>query len=247
MRDDRVRAALERMAPPTESPDFFARLWLRVEAAERRTVRRWRMLAVVAAVAAIAGTAAASVLAIGRSSGAVVDRTLTCPAPRGGLDLFAHEKTPSLYVYEAAAPGNRRLIPHPALVELDAARSVLVNAGVTQVVQTTYAGAYAGTALTQKSGYTLDGSVCRAAPPIDFGSSGLNPARGGVYRECTAGSPVTFRARIVLSRAGLPVAAKLMLRGGGKRARSIAYIDWTPTRVRAWLAQGCRQYTELAP
>ncbi|HWX09362.1 MAG TPA: hypothetical protein VNY33_05240, partial [Gaiellaceae bacterium] len=139
------------------------------------------------------------------------------------------------------------------LVELDAGRFVALNAGIRQVVQTTYAGAYAGAALTQKAGYTLDGSVCRTAKQIPFAPAGLRAAGvftgaqgAGVARECPIGDPATFRMRVTLAKSGLPVAAKLALRGG-KRLRPVAYVDWTPTRVKVWLAPGCQQYTELAP
>jgi hypothetical protein len=169
------------------------------------------------------------------------------------LDLFAHVKGPSIYVYEAGAPGHHRLVPHPALVELDAGRFVALNAGIKQVVQTTYAGAYAGAALTQKAGYTLDGSVCHGAGLIPFASAGLRAAGiftgvqgAGVAQECPIGDPATFRMRVTLAKSGLPIAAKLALRGG-KHLRPVAYVDWTPTRVKMWLAPGCQQYTELAP
>ena len=53
--------------------------------------------------------------------------------------------------------------------------------------------------------------------------------------------------RVTLAKNGLPVSAKLAIRSG-KKLRPVAYVDWTPTRVRAWLAPGCQQYSgELAP
>ena len=253
MRDDKVRSALERLSVPPEPPGFIERLWSRVEQRERTALRRWRLIGVAACALGIAGAASAGVLAIDRARSVVVDRTLSCPAPRGVLDLFTHVKGPSVAVYQAGLPSRYRVVPHPALVELDAGRFLVINAGVTQVVQTTYAGAYAGTALTQKAGYTLDGSVCRAASPIPLASRGLRSSRvftgtqgAGVAQECPVANPATFRVRVTLAKSGLPVAVKLALRGGTSK-RPVAYVDWTPGRVRAWLAPGCHLYTELAP
>lgn len=237
---------LRDLAPPPPRRRFDGEVWDRLEAEQRATARRWRVLAVTAAALALAGTAAAGVLAVGRAGAVVVDRTLTCAAPHGKVQLFAHVKRPSVYVYEPGLPGRHKLVPHPALVELDAGRFVALNAGIVQVVQTTLAGAYAGAALTQKAGYTVDGSACLPAAPIPLVASGLRPAGASVYRECPAAGTATFRIRIALSKSGLPASAKLAVRAG-KTRRPVAYVEWTPSHVRAWLARGCQQYTQLAP
>jgi hypothetical protein len=246
MRDERVRAALERLPAAPERHRFFEELWERIDATERAAARRWRAAALVAVTVAIAGTAAAGVLAFGRAGGATVDRTLSCPVPQRKLVLFAHVKGPSIFVRQAAYP-HGKLVPRPALVELDAGRYAAANMGITQVYETTLAGAYAGASITQRAGYTLDGSVCRAAAAIPFTPGGLHPAgvftgtqAAGVYKECPTGLLATFRMRVTLAKSGLPVAAKLIVRG-------VAYVDWTPTRIRAWLAPSCQQYTDLAP
>jgi hypothetical protein len=184
----------------------------------------------------------------------VVDRTLACSvAPNGEIALFAHVKGPTIRVHEAGNPAGR-LVPHPALVELDTGRSVILNGGIYQVVQATLAGVYSGASLTAKAGYTLGGSGCLGAQTIPLGAAGLRSGgsfsgggAAGVYRECSAAQPVTVRLRATLAKNGLPVVAKLAIRGGKKR-RPIAYVEWTPKRVRAWLAPSCQQYSgQLAP
>jgi hypothetical protein len=188
----------------------------------------------------------ALVLSLAASGSGIVDRTLSCPVPQQRLVLFAHVRGPSIFVRQAAFP-HGKLVPRPSLVELDANRSAIPNMGVTQISETTLAGVYAGASITQKAGYTLAGGVCRSAKPVPFPPKGLRAAgvfigtqAAGVYRVCPTGSLATFRLRVTLGKSGLPVAAKLILRG-------VAYVEWTPTRVRAWLAPGCQLYTELAP
>lgn len=255
-----LRDELEKLQPPSPRPGFHDSLWQRIDSQARASSRFWRTIAVAAIVVALAASSAASVLAFDAGSPAVVDRTLACPvALNGEIDLFAHVKGPSMRLpgtwikVHNRAVRTTKIVPRPALVEFDTGRAVLINAGASQIVQTTLAGAYAGSSLTAKAGYTLDGSDCTAAKTIPLSSDGLRPAGvftgtggAGIYRECGVAQPATFRARLTLAKNGLPVAAKLAIRSG-KKLRPIAYIDWTPTRVRAWLAPGCQQYTELAP
>lgn len=245
---------LDQLVPPPPRPSFDTELWERIEAAERASARRWRTVAVVAVVVAIAGATGAGVLAIGSAGSVTIDRTLSCQVSRNGeFDLFAHVRGPATFVHEPGVPGGSKLVPHPALVELDTNRSVYLDAGLLQVVQTTLAGAYAGTSMTQKAGYTLDGSGCLQAKPIPLTPAELRSAgvftgsqAGGVYRACFVAQPATVRVRITLSRSGLPTVVRLAVRGG-KKHRPVAYVEWTPKRVRAWLASGCRLYTQLAP
>ena len=249
-----LRAMLERLVPPPAHSSFHEELWDRIQERERAAARFWRTAAVAIAVVALAAASAAGVLAVDSGGPTVVDRTLACSlAPNGQIALFAHVKGPTIRVHEAGNTAGK-LVPHPALVELDTGRSVILNAGIFQVAQTTLAGAYSGASLTAKAGYTLGGSGCLGAKTIPLAPSGLHSAgvfsgggASGVYRECAVAQPATLRMRVTLAKNGLPVAAKLAIRSG-KKLRPVAYIDWTPTRVRAWLAPGCEQYSgELAP
>lgn len=245
---------LSDLAPPPQRPNFHTELWDRIEAAQRATARRLRLTVAAALCVALAGATAAGVLAFGDRAGAVIDRTLACPVSRNGeLALFAHVKGPATFVHEPSLPGGGKRIPHPSLLELDANRGVLMNGGLMQIAETTYAGLYDGASVTQKAGYTLDGNVCQAAKTIPFSSVGLRSAGtfsggqgAGVYRECAVAQPATFRLRLTLGKSGLPTSARLILRGG-KKLHPVAYVEWAPDRVRAWLAPGCRQYTLFAP
>lgn len=255
-----LRSELEKLQAPQPRPGFHDSLRQRIESEQRASSRFWRTVAIAAVVVALAASTAASVLAFGAGSPTVVDRTLACPlALNDQIDLFAHVKGPAMRIPGAWIKVHNRsvrttkVVPRPALVELDTGRSVLINGGVSEIAQTTLAGAYAGSSLTAKAGYTLDGSDCKAAKSIPLSPNGLRSAgvftgsgAAGIYRACDLAQPATFRMRLTLAKSGLPVAAKLAIRSG-KKLRPIAYVDWTPTRIRSWLAPGCQQYTELAP
>lgn len=243
-----VRSGVERLVAPPARAGFHEEMWEKIEKRERASARRWRIAAISAATVAAAATSAAGVLAVTGGGATVVDRTLACTvAPNGQVALFAHVKGPTIRVHEAGNPAGRR-VPHPALIELDTGRAVILNGGIYQVVQTTLAGVYSSASLTAKAGYTLGGSGCLAAKTIPLAPSGLRSAgASGIYRECLVAQPATVRMRATLGKNGLPVSAKLAMRGG-KKHQPVAYVEWTPKKVRAWLAPGCQQYSgELAP
>ena len=234
---------LDDLVPPPPRRRFHDELWEKVAAAEHAAARRWRTIAVAAVTVAAAGTSAAGVLAFG-SGGGPLDRTLSCPAPQNRLDVLAHIKGPATYVYQPGLPNNSKLVPHPALLEVDAGRHVSRNAGIDTLYQTIFAGA----SPSYKSGYSFDGSVCKQAKTIPFTSTGLKKIGvftgtkgGGISAECPLANPATLRMRVTLASSGQPTAAKLMLRGG-RKLRPIAYVEWTPTYVTAWLAPGCDAY-----
>ena len=224
---------------------------------ERAAARRWRLISVAAVTVAVAGTSAAGVLAFGSGGGGPLDRTLSCPAPQDRLAVLAQVKGHTTYAYQAGSPNpnkdvpwypglplHTRPVPHPALVEVDAGRHIVINAGPHTLYQTTFAGA----SPSYKSGYSFDGTVCKQARTIPFTSTGLKKIGvftgtrgGGVSAECTLTSPATMRMRVTLGKSGLPTAATLTLRGG-KKLRPVAYVEWTPKRVSVWLAAGCDPY-----
>jgi len=248
---------LDDLVPPPPRRSFHDELWEKIAAAEHAAARRWRTIAVAAATVAIAGTSAAGVLAFGSSGGGPLDRTLSCPAPQDRLDVLAHVKGPSTFVYQAGSPDPNKVVPfhrgwpihtklvtHPALVEVDAGRHIVLNAGITTLYQTTFAGA----SPSYKSGYSFDGTVCKQAKTIPFTSTGLKKIGvftgtqgGGVSAECPLASPATLRMRVTLGKSGTPTAATLTLRGG-KKLRPVAYVEWAPKRVSVWLAVGCDPY-----
>ncbi|HET8893511.1 MAG TPA: hypothetical protein VFM96_05390 [Gaiellaceae bacterium] len=214
------------------------------------------MIAVAAVTVAIAGTSAAGVLAFGSGGAGPLDRTLSCPAPQNRLDVLAGVRGPSKFVYQAGSPDPNKAVPfhrgwpvhtklvaHPALVEVDAGRHIILNQGIITLYQTTFAGA----SPSYKSGYSFDGTVCKQAKTIPFTSAGLKEigvftgAQGaGVSAECPIASPATLRMRVTL-KSGTPTAATLTLRGG-MDLRLAAYVEWTPKRVSVWLAAGCDPY-----
>ena len=240
---------LDDLVPPPPRRRFHDELWEKVAAAEHAAARRWRTIAVAAVTVAVAGTSAAGVLAFGGGGSGPLDRTLTCPAPQNRLEVLAHVKGPPTYVYQPGTSTKDHFVPgwfvpHPALVEVDAGRHVIRNAGLNTLYQTIFAGA----SPSYKSGYSFDGSVCKQANTIPFTSAGLKKIAvftgtqgGGISAECPLANPATLRLRVTLAKSGQPTAARLTLRGGDK-LRPVAYVDWTPTRVTAWLARGCDPY-----
>lgn len=235
---------LEDLVPPPPRRAFHQELWEKIAAAEHAAARRWRAVAVVAAALAAAGTAAAGVLAVDTGETGPLDRTLSCPAPQNRLDVLAHVTGSPTYVYQPGLPSKGKFVPHPALVEVDAGRHLIRNAGIDTLYQTIFAGA----SPAYKSGYSFDGSVCKEVKPIPFTSTGLKrigvftgTQGGGISAECPLGNPATLRMRVMLGKSGAPTAATLTLRGG-RKLQPVAYVEWTPTRVTAWLARGCDPY-----
>jgi hypothetical protein len=226
MRDDRVRAALERLADPPERDRFFDELWEKAEANARRAARRWRRTSLVFAGVVVAASTAAGVLALGRANGpALVDRTLSCPSPNlANLVLvFAYlERT------HALGYGNNRRPPEWGAVGA-----------------TAEAVAYAAVGPTFKSGYTFDLVHCRPVPAIPLNHVGLPPPATfegtdgeGNGWNCRAGRTFAVRLHATLTQSGRAVAVTLAIRSL-TRARPVAYVEWTPTRFRAWLGPEC--------
>jgi hypothetical protein len=176
-----------------------------------------------------------------------LDRTLSCPVPQHGgvnlLYLFARikgEPPTRMYFWK---------LPNPATLEVDAARQLYLVRNTQHVLATTYAGA----SPTMKDGYTFDDSACRNTRPIPLARAGLptfgvfNGKHGayGLAQDCWLAPVATVRMRVTFGRSGRPVAARLALRSGS-RLRPVAYVEWTPTRVRAWISKGsCHPHTGL--
>jgi hypothetical protein len=228
MRDVRVRAVLERLPVPPERAEFFEELWEKAEANERCAARRWRRTSLVFAVLVVAATTTAGVLAFGRATGAtVIDRTIQCQTPN-----ISH----ALYVGASVRRALPRTVPGATFPANAGGVGVEDISGIV----------LAGAGSLGKGGYTLDlNPPCRSARPLSFSQAGLPgpttwQGTGGESSawHCTLGAFATIRLRVTLDKARQPVAAALELATGAK-ARPAAYIDWTPTLVRAWVAPSC--------
>jgi hypothetical protein len=235
MRDERVRASLERVPVPAERSRFLDELWQKAEAGERRAARRWRRTSVVLAVIIVAAGTAAGVLAVGRAGGAkVVDRTIGCRVvtnlDSGTLELAAQVRLPPRYAGGGviSQPGSVTA-SSPQLLYAAASSNIFANGR------------------TAKSGYYFDESICQNAHAIPFVHTGLSSlgdfSRAGQTEfseacDVARNSMVTVRLRVVLDSAGAPTAARLAIRAG-RRQRPAAFVDWTPAAVRAWVAPGC--------
>jgi hypothetical protein len=220
---------LERLVAPPADPDFHGNLWERIGVQERVSRRRRRVAMVVAVAAALGTVSAAGVFAFGEQTQAV-DRTIACPVPdQGGVNrvnVTAHVKAPPMHY-------SGKTFPNPALAIID------TGAPGTQQLQ------YVGVT-SIRGGISFDESVCQAAPAIPLARAGL-PAVGvyrgtagaGIRRECWLAPTVTVRMHVTLGAAGAPVEARLAVRSGAK-LRPVAYIEWTPTLVRAFVSSSCQ-------
>lgn len=220
---------LERLVAPPPGPDFHGNLWERIGVQERVSRRRRRVAMVVAVAAALGTVSAAGVFAFGEQT-RPVDRTIACPVPdQGGvnrLNLTARVKAPPMKF-------GGKTVPSPAVA--------IIDAGAMGATQVQYAGV-----TSVRGGYLFDESVCQSAPPIPLARSGL-PAAGvyrgtggaGIQRECWLAPTIVVRLRVTVGASGAPVEARLALRSGAK-LRPVAYIEWTPTLVRAFVSSSCQ-------
>ncbi|HET8893509.1 MAG TPA: hypothetical protein VFM96_05380 [Gaiellaceae bacterium] len=235
MSDQRVREALERLPIPEEPPDFFDDLWLKAEQEEREAARRWRRIAVALITLVFVAGTAAGVFAVGRGAGAtVVDRTIACRVitnlDSGSVYIGSEVRLPPDHV-------NGGVFYQPGSLW------VAGNAGAKPQLT------YVQVSKLVKGGYSFDGTICKKTAAIPLARSGL-PSLGTFSRAGNArfdescdvakDSLVTVRIRVTELSANEPTGAVLAIRSG-RRQRPTAFVEWTPTRVRAWLAAGCIQ------
>ncbi|HVH52392.1 MAG TPA: hypothetical protein VM690_09620 [Gaiellaceae bacterium] len=235
MSDPRVREALERLSIPEEPPDFFDDLWSKAEHEEREAARRWRRIAVALIALVVTAGTAAGVFAVGRGSGVtVVDRTIACR-------VITNLDSGSIYIgSEVGLPPDHL---KGGVFYQPGALWVAGNAGAQPWLT------YVQVSKVVKGGYSFDGTICKKAAAISLAPSGLPLlgmfSRAGNTRfdescDVAKDSVVTVHMRVMLSSASVPTAAVVAIRSG-KRQRPTAFVDWTPTRVRAWMAAGCIQ------
>jgi hypothetical protein len=184
---------------------------------------------VVAIAAALGTMSAAGVFAFGEPT-RPVDRTISCPVPdQGGVNrvnLTTHVKAPPMQY-------NGKTFPNPAVA--------IVDTGAPGTMQLQYVGV-----TSIRGGTSFDESVCHATPAIPLARAGL-PAEGvyrgtagaGIRRECWLAPTVTIRLRVTFGASGAPVEARLAMRTGAK-LRPVAYIEWAPTLVRAFVSSSCQ-------
>ena len=178
----------------------------------------------------VTGSFASAAQAGGRTKVAtVLDETLSCPVPavRDALDIGARVKWPMQHGPPGAGVGS------------NAAQ------GVTFVGFPRYV-LHANT-VTYLSGAIFDRTHCHSAPrPIPLSHAGLsaewilqnNRRWVDVGWRCPMTGFASIRLRATLDKSGTVTAAQLALSSGGKVR---AYIDWTPTFARAWMAPSCMQ------
>jgi hypothetical protein len=222
-------ARLEGLIAPPAGADFHSNLWDRIGIQERAARRRRRVVLVVAIAAALGTLSAAGVRAFGEQTHPA-DRTLSCPVPdQGGvnrLNLTAHVKAPPMKY-------NGTTFPNPAVA--------IIDTGAPGMTQLQYVGV-----TSVRGGTQFDESVCHTAPPIPLARAGL-PAAGvyrgtagaGIRRECWLAPTVTVRMRVTFGPSGAPIEARLAMRSGAK-LRPVAYVEWTPTLVRAFVSSSCQ-------
>lgn len=197
--------------------------------------RRWRshLAAVVLATATAAVAGAPPAPAAGRSQRRVLDRTLSCAvsvkttAP--ALDLSAN------VAHQPNAPSPASFVSVFTVVKRDA-KGVFVP-------QVEFSSSHAG--------LRVDGSLCRPlSRRASLSSRGLTP-QGTITRDlfasfhdrCITGRRVLVRARLEVSRAGIPVRGELAIRNDDARNAPVALVDWTPAWISYFLERDCVRIT----
>jgi hypothetical protein len=202
---------------PPEQPHFLEELWERAERAAARSARRWRLTAIATTAVALTAVSAAAIYAFDGAwfTARIVDKTITCSVPdQGGVNL----------VRVGAGPRGNAQYPVPA--------ALAVSAG------------YSGNPLwyvllsEARKGYTLDHSLCKPRSRVPLAADGLPAltAQRGILRECWIAPQMALRLHVKFGSKGKPVAAQLAIRSG-KRLRPVAYVSWTPKRVRAFVSK----------
>jgi hypothetical protein len=241
--EDETRDALRRLSVPAERPRFFEELRSRMQEHDRVSARRWRLTSMAAAAVTVSAVAAASVLAAqtlhssATEKTAVVDRTISCQvAPTHAVYVAA-----SVEIHVIASLTNpARVIPAVVGVTTwpryatPSDRSVILG-------QLNFSAAV--------KGLTVDPLRCRtsrksvALRPAGLPSNGTHTASflGGTYRVCRGASRVLVRYRVT-EVGGLPQKAQVAVRNEDRRAKPLAYIDWTTKRVTTYTLAGCSPF-----
>ncbi len=220
---------LDRLAAPPAGVDFRSNVWDRIDRRERALRRRRRAAAASVAGIALIAASAAGVFAFGEQT-RPLDRTISCPLPEQGgvnvLELAAHVKAPPVHY-----GGNA--IASPALVTL--------SPGANGLSQSQYAGV-----TSVNGGYLFDQTVCKGARTIPLARSGL-PLTGtyrgasgaGIQEECWLAPTIVIRMHVTFGHPGVPVSARIAVRAGA-RLHPVAYIEWAPALVRAYVSPSCQ-------
>lgn len=222
---------LEDLVAPPARPGFREELWERAEARERAVARGWRAVAIAAVALAAAALGAAGVLAFGGGTAVATgtyDRTASCPVPvQGGVPAFQLVGDTRLRTFNN---GTWQVFPG----------QILIQVGAQQIELAGLAGSPGGLGFTS--------TACRSAARVPLTHAGLPPAtivgpgdglgsRNGL--TCLSGSRITVRIRATVDRANAPIAAQVAIRTG-KKLRPLAFLDWTPKRIVAYVSPDCR-------
>jgi hypothetical protein len=242
--EDETRDALRRLSVPAERQRFFEELRSRMQEHDRASARRWRLTSMAAAAVAISAVAAASVLAAQtRHSSAtgkttVVDRTISC------------QVAPTHAVYVAAS-----VDIHASPDHNNPARFFPALVGVTTWPRYATPNDPRSAILGQlalngsEKGITVDPLRCRtsrnsvALLPAGLPSNGTDTASflGGVQRVCDGAGRVLVHYRVT-EVDGVPQQAHVAVRDDDRRAKPLAYIDWTTKRVTTYTPAACLPY-----
>jgi hypothetical protein len=111
----------------------------------------------------------------------------------------------------------------------------------------TQSGVNLGGVASVKEGVGISGPEwCKPVAPVALKPSGLrlydtyttdelSPGIDDFGVKCFVGSKVRVHLRALVGSNGVPSSAKLALWTGQKRLRPVAYIDWTPTKVKLYI------------
>ncbi len=205
------------------------------ELQRRRSSRRRGVTTLAVVGALVASFSAAGVFALGNGgTPRLIDRTQSCPVPiQGGVPVFHLSAVARGLIYSQETGK-----AEPKYAQL----GVYVEQNISQWT-------YFESVTDARKGFMpqLD-PACKAAPRVVLGPAGL-PKEGVYLRNerglggdfgyrCFSGARITIRSHVVISSAGAPTSARLIVRTG-KKLRPVAYIDWTPNKVTTYLSPDC--------
>jgi hypothetical protein len=224
---DPITKRLEQIEAPAAAAAFYDELRSRLDAHRNKTLLRWKRATVVSAIVAIGGICATGVMALSHGSSSI-DRTMTCPVPESGGVHSVSIVTQANQVPGPLAGGND-VYPNPAMLNVGIRLTALITVR-------------SGDSFFGKEGYLLNTTFCTAAKNVPLRPRGLPLIANLKARDeqkldslCWISSRMRMRVAVQFTDPSKPASAKVALET--PRRRPIAYVDWSPARVRVYASR----------
>jgi len=224
---------LDELVAPPARPGFREEVFRQGDAQRRVAVRRRRVgVLALLAVGAIAASAAGVRALVAGATITRYDRTMSCPiAIQGGVPVATLQAT--------------------ATRTFRSNGTLHTQLGFTGILDTNGQGFGGLGAARHGYGFPTP-ELCRAAKPVPLTRSGLplvgvftgkdeglTSSLGINGAQCLVGAHVTVRIHAAIGRNDTPTSGQLALWTGAKKLRPVAFVDWTPTKVKVFASSDC--------